>query len=172
MLKSNSTIKTNNSASFIYTHCCQIFQNKTSSSPHVFRNELMTSFSNLILVRRFCWKIISYHYSLHPWEYFTQFFFVPMCTHSMEFDSFYRAEIYRRPCRIILNGGNCSLGSYFWRKLYLPCISPCKINKKATPSLRMNWPKFEKGRQRRPRPAGRLGNFYRVSPFMKNDSNF
>ena len=63
----------------------------------------MTSFSNLILVydkenRRFCWKILLYHYSLHPWEYFSQKFFVPMCTHSMEFDSFYRAGIYGRPC--------------------------------------------------------------------------
>ena len=63
----------------------------------------MTTFSNLILVydkekRRFCWKIILYHYSLHPWEYFTQKIFLPMCTHSMEFDSFYRAEIYGRPC--------------------------------------------------------------------------
>ena len=63
----------------------------------------MTSFSNLILVydkekRRFCWKNILYHYSLHPLEYFTQIFFVPMCTHFMEFDSFYRAGIYRRPC--------------------------------------------------------------------------
>ena len=37
----------------------------------------MTSFSNLILVydkekQRFCWKILLYHYSQHPWEYFTQ----------------------------------------------------------------------------------------------------
>ena len=30
---------------------------------------------------------------------FHQKVFVPMCTHSMEFDSFYRAGIYRRPCR-------------------------------------------------------------------------
>ena len=42
--------------------------------------------------------MLLYHYSLHPWEYFTQNFFVPMCTHSMEFDSFYRAGIYGRPC--------------------------------------------------------------------------
>ena len=42
------------------------------------------------------------HYSLHPWEYFPQFFFVPMCTHSMEFYSFYRARIYGQPCNHIL----------------------------------------------------------------------
>ena len=47
-------------------------------------------------------KILLYHHSLHPWEYFTQKNFVPMCTHSMEFDSFYRVGIYRGPC-ILMN---------------------------------------------------------------------
>ena len=95
----------------------------------------MTSFSNLILVydkekRRFCWKNILYHYSLHPWEYFTQKFVVPMCTHSMEFDSFYRAGIYGRPCIYILNRTTTD-GHYFFlflqsnRKLvgFIWCIS-------------------------------------------------
>ena len=35
---------------------------------------------------RFCWKVLVHHCSLHWYEYFTQKFFVPICTQSLEFD--------------------------------------------------------------------------------------
>ena len=90
----------------------------------------MTSFSSLILVydkekMRFCWKILLYHYSLYPWKYFTQKFVVPICTHSMEFDSFYRAGIYGRPCRIKEIGMTINRFKSFKKILsYLKRVSP------------------------------------------------
>ena len=64
----------------------------------------MTSPSSLILVHdnekgRFCWKILMHPCRLHPYEYFTKKIFVPICNHSVEFDGFYRAEIFGRPCK-------------------------------------------------------------------------
>ena len=47
---------------------------------------------------RFSWKVILYHCRLHTYEYLTQKKIIPICTHSVEFDSFYWAEIYGRPC--------------------------------------------------------------------------
>ena len=37
---------------------------------------------------------------LHPYEYFIQKMFLPMCKYSVEFYSFYRVEIYGRPCTL------------------------------------------------------------------------
>ena len=53
---------------------------------------------------RFSWKVILYHCRLHTYEYLTQKKIIPICTHSVEFDSFYWAEIYGRP-RIWTVGG-------------------------------------------------------------------
>ena len=71
----------------------------------------MTSPSSLILVHvkekgRFCLKILMHTCRLHPHEFFSRKIVVPICNHFVEFDCFYRVEIYGQPCIVL----NCKKG--------------------------------------------------------------
>ena len=73
-----------------FSVCKNILQKLSRKICFDFETRLQQSFQNTVIWHReaeVLLKFFLYHYSLHPWEYFTQKIFVPMCTHSMEFDS-------------------------------------------------------------------------------------